>query len=312
MPFQFICPYCFKRTLVNEELSGQSGPCVGCGKLVTIPDAPRKPSAARPIESTQIEKSELRKERRKLASLLRFFGLMFGLVITAGLTLYVFYPSLKSLKARRDAMACMANLQRVAEALRAYAVDHGTFPTPTVTDATGKPLYSWRVLILPYIGESALYSQFKLDEAWDSPNNSALIGVCPLLYLSPTVNTKGVGETNYVLLTGRGTIFPPTGPLRLADITDGLNQTLLVVETDNGANEWTKPYDIDVSTMNGAIGTKSPNTIGGSHSGGATAALADGSPAWLPSDLPFSVLDAAITPQGNESVKISSDMLKFR
>src|SRR5438132_522263 len=39
----------------------------------------------------------------------------------------------------------------------------------------GKPLLSWRVLILQYIEETPLYLQFKLDEPWDSEHNKKLI-----------------------------------------------------------------------------------------------------------------------------------------
>lgn len=37
MPIDFQCPHCGLRTSVDIQYSGQSGPCVGCGKTVTIP-----------------------------------------------------------------------------------------------------------------------------------------------------------------------------------------------------------------------------------------------------------------------------------
>ncbi len=40
------------------------------------------------------------------------------------------------------------------------------FPAQAICDADGKPLLSWRVAILPYMEEQALYEQFHLDESW--------------------------------------------------------------------------------------------------------------------------------------------------
>ena len=37
MPVKFTCPHCSQTTNVPDEYLGQSGPCAGCGKTVTIP-----------------------------------------------------------------------------------------------------------------------------------------------------------------------------------------------------------------------------------------------------------------------------------
>jgi hypothetical protein len=35
MPFPFTCPHCGKQTVVPEQYYGQSGPCGGCGQIIT-------------------------------------------------------------------------------------------------------------------------------------------------------------------------------------------------------------------------------------------------------------------------------------
>jgi hypothetical protein len=40
MPIDFTCPHCNHRLNVANEFAGQSGPCVRCGKHVTIPGNP--------------------------------------------------------------------------------------------------------------------------------------------------------------------------------------------------------------------------------------------------------------------------------
>src|SRR6185437_12900237 len=37
MPIEFICPHCGRQTEVSDEYAGQSGPCVQCGKTITVP-----------------------------------------------------------------------------------------------------------------------------------------------------------------------------------------------------------------------------------------------------------------------------------
>ena len=54
-----------------------------------------------------------------------------------------------------------------------------SFPAAASYDANGKPLLSWRVLILPYIEQQELYNQFHLDEPWDSEHNRTLIAKMP-------------------------------------------------------------------------------------------------------------------------------------
>lgn len=312
MPFQFTCPYCFKKTLVLESLAGQKGPCVGCGKIVMVPEPPSKlPEAAAPIGSSfvPVDKLKSRSEFRILA--LRVGGLALGILAFSAVVLYGFWPTFKGLKARRDAIACMNNLQRIAVALNEYAAEHGTYPTPVVTDAAGKPLYSWRVLLLPYLGEATLHANFKLNEPWNSPANSMLIAQCPDVYISPASTSKG-SFSNYVLITGTGTIFPATGPLKPAQINDGRDRTLLVVETNNSTTDWSTPFDIDVAKMNPRIGASGVNSIGGTHAEGASAVFADGEPAWLSINLPPAIVDACITPNGNESLPFDPELFKIR
>ncbi len=312
MPFQFTCPYCFKKTLVDESLVGQKGPCVSCGKVVTVPEPPRKaPESAMPIGSTYVATSGRKKSSELPKLLLRAAGLAVSIVLITAVIFYGLWPTIKTLKSRRDAIACMSNLKRIALALNAYAKDHGTYPTPVVTDSAGKPLYSWRVLLLPYLNETSVYASFNLKEAWDSPNNALLIPQCPSVYISPG-SPANASQSSYVLLTGQGTIFPPTGPLKPSQVTDGAGKTLLVVETNNTLSEWTKPFDLDATTLSGRIGGTGTNKIGGTHFEGATGVFADGQPAWLPADLPSVILNSIISPNGNEAIPVDPELFRIR
>ncbi|HBE68377.1 MAG TPA: hypothetical protein DDW52_09540, partial [Planctomycetaceae bacterium] len=309
MAFEFTCPHCFKKTLVDDSVAGQEGACVSCGKPIKVhypshlrkdstptsqspssqstgqathdsPLASTLPTGPAPSAATQARPGRAIKSKT-LALIAKVSVLAVLALVGGGIVLYVMWPSVVSLKATRDRQACKSNLQKIAVALNAYAAEHGTYPTPTVRDADGNPLYSWRVLLLPYLGQENLHAEFQLDEPWDSAQNASLITLMPALFASPS-NALGsdTSESNYVLLTGKGTLFPDTGPLGPRSITDGNDRTLLVVEVATIGRYWTEPADIDFTKLTGQPGGPTlqgaPTAIGGSHSGGATVAFADG------------------------------------
>jgi hypothetical protein len=49
----------------------------------------------------------------------------------------------------------------------------------------GTPLLSWRVLVLPYLGQEELFAQFRLTEPWDSDHNVRLLDRMPSTYAPP-------------------------------------------------------------------------------------------------------------------------------
>src|SRR5262245_3840531 len=82
-------------------------------------------------------------------------------------------------RAREAAARNMCNLGGIAVALQNYNEEHGELPPAVVRGANGQPLYSWRVLILPYLEEGELYEEFRLDEPWDSEHNLRLLERMP-------------------------------------------------------------------------------------------------------------------------------------
>ncbi len=70
-------------------------------------------------------------------------------------------------------------LRTIGQAHMEHGAAFGQLPEPAITDKEGKPLLSWRVSLLPFLDQEALYKQFKLDEPWDSPNNKKLIAKMP-------------------------------------------------------------------------------------------------------------------------------------
>ncbi len=164
----------------------------------------------------------------------------------------------------------MNNLRQIMIAMLNYESAYGHFPEQAITSQDGRPLLSWRVAILPFLEQEALYKQFHLDEPWDSEHNLKLLEQMPDVYRVPEVDL--VGETLYLGITGPGTAFESGRKLRFRDVLDGLSNTIGVVEANPAvAVPWTKPADLRFEPGEELIG------LGGVRPGGFLAAFLDGS-----------------------------------
>ena len=187
---------------------------------------------------SQSQETEPRKPRTKRRLTLLVFLLLVSLLVFWGI-------QLSDMRIARDGegWSYTANhLHQCALAMHNYESSKGRLPPATVKDAQGHPLYSWRVLILPMIGEDKLYKQFHLDEPWDSPHNLTLLDKMPKIYESPFSDRDAHGTTRFQVLVGTRTIFEHDG-LGLDQIPNGTSHTILIVESDTPV-PWTKPVDV--------------------------------------------------------------------
>lgn len=145
------------------------------------------------------------------------------------------------------------NLKRICAAAKKYAnANKGHYPLPGVAvpgNPKSRPGLSWRVRILPFLDQDALFKKFNLDEPWDSPTNKPLVSEMPAVYASkPT--PADAGHTHFKVFVGSSTVFPPEGlgsellaGSWFPHIRDGTANTIMVVESGD-AVVWTKPDDI--------------------------------------------------------------------
>ena len=173
------------------------------------------------------------------------------------------------------------------------------FPSAYSKSPDGKPLLSWRVHILPFLGQKALYDEFHKDEPWDSEHNKTLISRMPAVYTCPSGSRTPAkeGKTTYLTPRGPSTIFPGARAIEIRDITDGTSNTILVVDaSDAAAVTWTKPDDWDISVE------LKVQSLFGHHPKGTNFGFADGSVHFLKETVTPKVLHNLTTRNGGEII----------
>jgi Protein of unknown function (DUF1559) len=152
---------------------------------------------------------------------------------------------------------CTNNAKQILLAMHNYAASHkSAFPPAYTTSQDGKPLLSWRVLILPYLEQEGLYKEFHLDEPWDSPHNRTLIAKMPQVYRCPLESKDAArdGKTRYLAPRGENTVFRGAEPVTIKDMIDGTSNTIILLDAgDAQAVTWTKPDDLEVPPRDEAV-----------------------------------------------------------
>ncbi len=188
------------------------------------------------------------------------------------------------------------NLKQLALAMHNYHDTNGAFPA-AVHAKNGKPLLSWRVLVLPYLEEAPLFEQFHLDEPWDSEHNRKLIPRMPTVLRSPLSQAAEPGRTVYLTPRGADSAFPGQTGVKLREITDGTSNTIMLIEADDEhAVPWTKPDDWEYDPREITKGLRLlPD-------GGYLVGFADGSVQMLSKDIKPATLKLLLTRAGGEVV----------
>jgi prepilin-type processing-associated H-X9-DG protein len=193
-----------------------------------------------------------------------------GQVAVIGVLVALLLPAVQAAREAARRASSTNNLKQIALAMHNYHDAHSSLPPRASFDADGNPLLSWRVHILPYVEEQALYEQFHLDEPWDSEHNRQFIDSMPPVYRNPS-SAAEPNKANYLVPTGPGSIFEGKEGASFRDITDGTSNTILVLEVNDDASVvWTKPDDFNYDTDDPLAG------LGTAHPGGFNVALADG------------------------------------
>lgn len=269
------------------------------------------------VSLSSINKSHGRVGGRGLAIAGLVLGIVGCVIALPLLLLALLFPAVQKTREAAARVQGSNNLHQIGIAFHNYHNTFGQFPPEAVYDKDGKALYSWRVLLLPYLEEDVRYKQFHLDEPWDSAHNRTLLTPMPRVYAAPEdLSAQQAGNTYYQAFVGKGTMFDPTldpGPrqevhmgggrpvfiqrrtVRLPwDVPDGTMNTIMIVEAGT-AVPWSSPQDLAFD-----LAMPLPK-LGGLRPSGYNVLLADGSVRFLSPSLSEQSLKAAISRAGGEA-----------
>ncbi|MGB1817185.1 MAG: DUF1559 domain-containing protein, partial [Rubripirellula sp.] len=161
---------------------------------------------------------------------------------TQGVLVGLLLPAVQAAREAARRMSSSNNLKQIGLGIHNHHAAFKKLPQ-NITSEDGTPLLSWRVAILPFIDEYDLYKQFKLDEPWDSQHNIKLLAEMPAIFKHPKMVTPP-GTTVYQRPVGKG-LMSPDGKLGFREVTDGLSNTIMGLETPaKDTVKWTQPDDI--------------------------------------------------------------------
>lgn len=154
---------------------------------------------------------------------------------------------------------------------------------------------SWRVMMIPYLESTSLYSQVNFSEAWNGPNNGPLLNTCWHTYADPLDGKTSF--TPYRVFYDNGALWDsdPKKRVALKDIPDGSSNTILIAESTVQV-PWAQfnEHAYDPTGPLPELGRASRNTF--------LVAMADGSVRAVKKSVSANTLRAAVTRAGGESL----------
>lgn len=238
----FACPHCGHLTDVSDAFAGMVGPCAGCGREIAIPHVGPTEDNGQPLP------------RRRAGSRGWLLVVIAACVLSLpALCVFVAVPALvRAVQQRVQQEQCAERMRSIAVALEAYHTEYSVFPPAYLADAGGKPAHTWRVLLLPFLGEDEerLYKKYRFTEPWNGPHNRRLADQMPLAYSCPCDPAVIDSQTSYLALvdpaTGQFAAQPPyVNNTRPGPKPKALSKYLLVEVSESGVN-WLEPRDLEL------------------------------------------------------------------
>lgn len=219
-----------------------------------------------------------------------------GVCAIIGVAIAFFLPATRRARPAARRTQCKMNLKQIGLALHNYHDAYGAFPPAYTVDANGKPLHSWRTLLLPFLDRGDLYKKIDFSKPWDDPANAEVARASIPEFNCPS-SAAPRDHTSYVAVIGPHSCLRPQKSASIQEITDGTGNTMMVIEVAAEQSvPWISPQDTDESSFL-SLGPKSKT----SHTGGLHVLLADGAARFLSAALEASFRRALISIDGNDS-----------
>ena len=201
----------------------------------------------------------LSRERRKRGCCLGVAVAILGFLVWAS---FFIQPAKESARQTQ----CRNNIKQIGIALHSYHDYFKCLPPAYTVDENGKPLHSWRVVLLPFLEQQELYDKIRLDEPWDSEYNKQFHSRMPMAFSCPTVPQKKhkLTMTSYMRIVGPNTTTTGADSVAIKDIGRPLEEIVTLVEVYPTVN-WMEPIDISPEQFAAGIDSKKKQGVGSYH-----------------------------------------------
>ncbi len=168
MSIDFTCPECAEQNSVGPEFGGRRGKCAFCGATVIVPQT----SGVAQAVPGSVQAAPPKSGGSWIWILAIVGGVLGVMVVCGGILVALLLPAVQAAREAARKAQCSNNLRQISIALQSYAATYGHFPPAATVDKNGRPLMSWRVAILPFMEQNALYRQYDPNQPWNSAKNS--------------------------------------------------------------------------------------------------------------------------------------------
>ena len=155
-----------------------------------------------------------------------------------------------------SAVNCRANLSAIAWGIQCYIEKHGSAPPVVVLGPDGRPWHSWRILLLESLDRN-LFTQYRMTEPWDGPQNRQLLEAIPQCYQCPNHPRVGTDVfTHYLAVIGKSSVSPHL------ICSNNRTMEIVVIETDRFDVPWMCPFDLTQDDIENGLyrpGSHDPN-----------------------------------------------------
>ena len=237
-----------------------------------------------------------------------------GLLVGGCVMVALLLPAVGAARGAARTVQCKNNLKSIGIADANYLSLHKGFappvgPSQMPTPNKGPELASWRVELLAFLDQKSLFDQYDFNQPFDGGGNASLIRMRPPTYVCPDDVTLAPTEASYVKPVGPGTPWKADGTYEgrfdPGAITDGVSNTIAVVERAHDTPVWSSPVDTGSSfKMEIHSIPETGDPLASSHhvreGGGVNVLLYDGAVTFLSAGIDRDIVAGLLTPDGGE------------